>query len=368
MTTFALQISSTDMVLIALLGLTALTALAAQSKVKTWISVLLGLMMGTVGLDMFTAQARFTGPWLELLDGFPIIVVMVGVFAFSEVLSSIMEGQMGVASQNKNMSTRLRLKEMRGIAKPTLLGSLIGTGVGVVPGMGAGPASWFAYSAAKRISSKPQLFGKGSPEGIAGPEAANNATVGGALVPLMTLGVPGSPTTAIILGAFVIHGIVPGPKLFSTQPDLVAGIFVGFLATTVAMYIVGRFLTPLFARSLKLPQKYLLPLVILFSLVGVYAAREVIFDVAVAAIIGIAFFILRRLGYSLPAFVLAFVLTPMIEENFRRTLIVGDGMASMTQSPITMVLLVLVLLAALWPLISRLIPASKKKEAVLADN
>lgn len=325
-TEIALQFSSAEFFLIAIMGLIALTTITSKSKIKMWISIVAGLMVSTVGIDLASGVARYTGGSPELSSGVPLVVVMIGLFAIPELLSMVENKfKPGDLGQKGSLSAWLPLKDLRAIGKSTTVGSGIGAFIGIIPGMGAAVASWFAYDASRKLSKKPELFGKGSPEGIAGPEAANNAVVGTSMVPLLTIGIPGSASNAIIMGAFIIQGIEPGPALFETNTDLVYGILVGFLFTTVATYLLGLSLTPAFARALKVPTHILVPLVLLLSILGVYATSALMFEVWLALAIGAIIFTLNRFDFATSGFVLAYVLGGIIEENFRRTLQLSDG-------------------------------------------
>lgn len=325
-TEVALQFSSAEFFLIAIMGLLALTTITSKSRIKMWISIVAGLMVSTVGIDIATGVARYTGGAPELSAGVPLVVAMIGLFAFPELFGMVENKfRPGDLDQKGSFSAWLRFKGMREIGKSTAVGSVIGSFIGVIPGMGAGVASWFAYGASRKLSKKPQLFGKGSPEGIAGPEAANNAVVGTSMVPLLTLGVPGSASNAIIMGAFIIQGIEPGPTLFESNTDLVYGILVGFLLTSIATYLLGLILTPAFSRALKVPAHILVPVVLLLSILGVYATSALMFEVWMALAIGVIVFVLNRFDFSTSGFVLAYLLGGVIEENLRRTLQLSDG-------------------------------------------
>lgn len=322
----AVRFSDPEFFLIGIAGLIAVAALSSQSKIKSTISVVLGLMVGTIGLDTFTGSLRFTFGRLELLEGVGMIALLTGMFAFSEVFSMISSSLNTRYSSGANkLTTGLTWKEFRAVLPSTTVGAMIGSVVGLFPGMGAGPASWFAYIQAKKISKNPIPFGEGNPDGIAGPESANNATVGGAMVPLLALGIPGSPSTAIILGAFIIHGIQPGPNLFTNSAELAQGLFYGFLLTTVAMYLAGRLVTNMFARALTISNTYLIPIVLTLSIVGIFAANGLFFDLWLALGVGVLSFFIRKLHYSLPSFILAFILSPIIEQSFRRSMLLSDG-------------------------------------------
>jgi putative tricarboxylic transport membrane protein len=224
-----------------------------------------------------------------------------------------------------HLKTGLTVKETRDIAKPTLIGSIIGTAVGIFPGLGSATSSWFFYTTAQKLSKKPDQFGTGNPEGIAAAESANNACVGGALLPLLTLGVPGSPAVAIIMGAFIIHGIQPGPGVFSSNADLVYGIFYGFILTTIALYLIGKLVTPFFIRLVTFPNTFLVPCIMIFTLIGLYAIQSSVLDIIIALIFGIVIFLLAKFDFSPSAFILAFVLSGIIEKNFRRALVLSNG-------------------------------------------
>jgi putative tricarboxylic transport membrane protein len=321
----AVKFGDPEFFLLATLGLILVAGLSSKDLPKSVISVLLGLMLGTIGLDGFTGAARFTFGSLSLLEGISMVALLIGMFAISEVLFMLGELRKRYVTEKKNLKTSITWKEFKSVFKSTIKGSFIGSFVGVLPGLGAGPASWFSYTEAKRASKNPENFGKGDPNGIAAPEAANNGAVGGALVPLLTLGIPGSPATAVILGAFLIQGIQPGPKVFESDPNLIYGIFLGFLAAAFVMYFMGKYTTSLFARMLTMPNFVLTPIILFIALIGVYASHMNIFDVWIAAIAGIVAYFLKKLDFSLPSLILAFILGPIMETSLRRTISLSGG-------------------------------------------
>jgi putative tricarboxylic transport membrane protein len=350
LSTIAIKFGDPEFFLLGILGLVCVTGLSSSDIPKSIISVLLGLMLGMIGLDGFTGSQRFTFGSLSLLDGVSMIALLVGMFAVSEVLFTLGDLNKRYVTESKNLKTKLTWKEIKSVMKEMIRGSIIGSFVGVLPGLGAGPASWFAYTEAKRASKNPENFGKGDPNGIAAPEAANNGAVGGALVPLLTLGIPGSPATAVILGAFLIQGIQPGPKVFETHPDLVYGIFWGFLIATIAMYYLGKYTTSLWARMLTMPNYALTPIILIIALIGVYASSMNIFDVWVAIVAGVFAYFMKKLNFSLPAFILAFILGPIIETSLRRSLSLSDGSFSIFFTrgySIAIFILILLLLGAM---------------------
>lgn len=323
---FALKLADPEIFLLALLGLFAVVTLGSSNISKSAISVVLGLLVGTMGIDLFSGIPRFTLGQDALLEGPNLIALVVGLFAISEVLFMNSKNMNHVFKFEKaDMSTRLTFREILQTLKAMFAGSSVGAAMGVLPGVGSVISSWLAYSVSKKISRKPETFGKGNPEGIAGPDSANNATVGGALLPFLTLGIPGSPSIAIIAGAFIIHGIQPGPQMIRSNPELINALFVGFIFTTIGMFIMGRFLTTLFARALVTPNSILAPAILACSLVGVYSSSGNFFDIWLALGVGIVAFVMRKLDYSVAGFVLAVVLSPIIEKSFRRALVISDG-------------------------------------------
>jgi len=322
----ALKLADADIFLLGLIGLIAVSGLSEAPLIKSLIAVVLGFIVGTIGIDLMTGLPRLTMGLPELYDGPNLIAVVVGLFAISEVLTMTL-GDMNqrrlIAA--KDMNTRLSMTELRPVVKAMFTGSGVGVVTGVLPGVGSTISSWLAYAAAKRLSPHKQQFGQGAPEGIAAPDAANNATVGGALLPFLALGIPGSASIAIIAGAFVIHGVQPGPQLMRTQPDFIQHLFIGFVVTTLCMFVMGRLLTTLFARALTIPNSLLAPTIAALSLCGVYVSSGNFFDLWLAVALGIATFGLRQLDYPVANFILALILAPIIEKSFRRALTISEG-------------------------------------------
>lgn len=361
----ALVMGDSEYFLIGVLGLVAVAGLSSKDLTKSFISVVLGLMFATTGTDLLSGALRFTVGRVELHEGISIIALLVGTFAFAELFRMIsVDLYKKFATEKSGLSTTLTLKEFTSVGKPTLIGSVLGSIIGIFPGMGAGTSAWFSYSAAKRYSKNTIPFGTGNPEGIAAPEAANNATVGGALVPLLSLGIPGSPAMAVIMGAFIIHGIQPGPRLFTGDVNLVYGIFIGFLFTTIAMFLLGKIITTGFTRVLTVPNGILVPTVLLCSFIGIYAARRMEFDLWFALAIGVFAFIFVKLDFSIPSFILAFVLSPIIEQSFRRALILSDGSYTVfVTRPGSILILILIILI----LITSFIKVSRERKKRLAE-
>lgn len=350
LTQLTIKFADPELFLIALLGLISVVSLSSKDISKSVISVLLGLLLGTIGLDVFTGSARFTMGSIHLMEGLSLIAVLTGLFAITEVLTMVTgDLRKRYVTNTQNLKVSLTWNELKSVWKSTTKGSIIGVMAGIIPGLGASAASWISYTEAKRTSKNPEKFGKGEPNGIAAPEAANNAVVGGALVPLLTLGIPGSATVAVIMGAFMIQGIQPGPQVFKNEPDLIYGIFWGFFVATILMYIFGKYTTSIWARLLTIPNYILIPIVFIASIIGAYAHRESLFDVWIALFIGLVGFMIKKLDYSFPAFILAFVLGPLMESSLRRSLMLSDGSYSIFISrgySIGVIILILAIVSA----------------------
>ncbi|MDV7142817.1 tripartite tricarboxylate transporter permease [Tropicimonas sp. TH_r6] len=345
---FALNFGSPEYFLLGIIGLMAVGLLSGTDKIKSLISVVLGLMAGTVGVDTLTGVNRATFNQPELMDGVNLVAFLVGMFAISELFLMISKGlNIRYVADYSKLKTGLSFGEVKKIIKPTTVGSVIGAGTGILPGIGGGASCWFAYAAVSKMSKTPEAFGKGSPEGIVAPESSNNASAGGALVPFLALGIPGSAAIAIIMGAFIMHGIQPGPNVFTAERDLVYGIFYGFIVTTMAMYLIGRLLTPVFARVLVVPNSFLISIVMVLCLIGIYASKSAFFDLWLALGIGVTFYFLKRLNYSVSSVIIAYVLAPIIEENFRRSLTLSNGNYNVFFSSVYSIALVLMIVGAI---------------------
>ncbi len=336
---------------LAVFGLTIVSSLEAGNALKGFLSTLLGLLVVTMGLDPVTGVMRYTFGLPVLNDGISFIPALIGLFAVGEVLLNIERMAGGAAAVARVAGDRPSLRGAWAVKGHTALGGLIGTLVGVVPGAGATIAAFLAYNEGRRFSRKPELFGKGSPEGLAAPSAAEGGSVGGALVPLLTLGIPGSAATAVLVGALMLHGVTPGPELFSGgNIKLVHGLFAALILGNVLLLALGLLGTRLWVRIIEAPRAVLFPLILVVALVGSYGVANSLFDVWVCVAFGALGWVLRRYGFPTAPLVLALILGEMAEVNLRRALIMGDVGIFFTR-PVSLTLLVLATASFAWPFV-----------------
>ncbi len=307
------------------LGLSVIGSVSGGSLVKGLIAALLGLMIATIGTDPVTGTSRFTFGSPELLSGIPPILVMVGLFAIGELLAQTGEPGWEKASAD---SARIRFPGpamWKRIARPQAIGSVMGTIEGVMPGGGGTISAFLAYNEARRWSSHPEEFGKGSPEGIAAPEAANNTVACTALIPMLSLGIPSSNSSAVLLGGFLIHGLVPGPMLFVRNPEVVTGLYWGLLVANIAMLILGYLIMTPCLWLVNRPKPYLMGFIYAFVVSGVYSIEGSLFHVGVALGFGALGYVMRYLKIPFLPMVLGVVLGFLVESNYRRALVLSSG-------------------------------------------
>ena len=307
------------------LGLSVIGSVSGDSLVKGLIAALLGLMIATIGTDPVTGTSRFTFGSPDLLSGIPPILVMVGLFAIGELLA-----QTGQPGWEKASAASARIKfpgpaMWKRIARPQAIGSVMGTIDGIMPGGGGTISAFLAYNEARRWSSHPEEFGKGSPEGIAAPEAANNTVACTALIPMLSLGIPSSNSSAVLLGGFLIHGLVPGPMLFVRNPDVVTGLYVGLFVANIAMLILGYLIMAPCLWLVNRPKPYLMGFIYAFVVSGVYSIEGSLFHVGVALAFGALGYVMRALKIPFLPMVLGVVLGFLVESNYRRALVLSGG-------------------------------------------
>ena len=324
----ALKFSYTEYFAIAVFGIIMVIASSSRkSFLKGLIMGTFGLFLSTVGQDKMGTVGRFTFDVLELSRGLPLLPLVVGLFAVSQALLLTEKGAKAVRLERMKGRTGLwEMFRVMGKFKATLLkSSLIGTVVGAIPGTGAAIASFVAYSEARRASKDPDQFGAGTIEGVIASESSNNSVTGGALIPVLTLGIPGDPITAIMLGAFLIHGLVPGPMLFIESAHVVYTIFSTMMVTYFLVLLYGYFGAYVFAALLKVREAILVPIILVISFIGAYAMNSSLFDVGLALVSGVVGYFLTKFNFPLPPIFMGLLLGPIAEESLRQSLVVSDG-------------------------------------------
>lgn len=323
----AAQLGTPEYFMVCVFGLTIIAGVSGKSIIRGLISASLGLFISCIGSDPMTSYDRFTFGISRLYLGMDLAVCLIGLFALVEIMAKAEKRLDALRLDARKIQDdgKITKEEYRRMARPVLLSSLIGVMVGIIPGTGASEASWFSYSQAKNMSRHPEEFGHGSVEGIAAAEAANNAVTGATLIPLLTLGIPGDGTVAIMLSALMINGLNPGLSLFTTDGDIMYAIMLGLILVNLFMLLQGKFLTSLFAKVVSIPQEILTPIIVIFCFAGAYSVNENYFDVGVALVFAVLAWLLRKLDLPAVPILLGMVLGSMTETNFRRALLISNG-------------------------------------------
>lgn len=332
-----------------------IAGLLGDSPVKAGLAAIIGLSMSCVGMDSNSGVYRFTGGDVHLSDGIQFVVVVIGVFSISEILLMLQQhhSSSGLVTQTGRML--FNFKEMAYTWWSTLRASVVGFVVGVLPGAGATVASAMTYSMEKRLIDKEGTFGKGDIRGVAVPEAANNSAATGSFVPMLTLGVPGSGTTAVMMGALALYNITPGPALFTQQPDLVWGLIASMFLANIILLVLNIPMVGLFTRILNVPYWVLVPGILAVSSVGVYAVHATTFDLMLMVVLGFAAYLLRKQDVPMAPLILGFVLGPLMEQNLRRALSISNGdYAVLVHSPISIGLWITVAITLVVPAVLRM--------------
>ncbi len=370
----SLSFQSSDYFALMVLGLTAVAAFSGKGKfLKAALMTILGLMLSTVGTDSDSGLPRFTFGRLDLIDGISFLLLAMAAFALSEALMNVLKDEDHTDKEKEELkkevgSLKVTKEEVKEMAPTVGRSSVLGFFVGVLPGAGATIASFLAYGMERSIAkAKDKLnFGKGSIKGLAAPESANNAASSGSFVPLLTLGIPGSGTTAVILGALIAYGIQPGPTMYVDNPGLFWSVIISMYVGNIILLILNLPLIPYIAKLLTLPKQLLLPLIIFFSLVGVYLVTFNNFDIYMMTLFAVVALFLRIIDFPMAPLILGFILGGMMESNLRRALSISDGSLSfLWERPITLTILIITALTLLMPLFSNYYDKikQKKKEA-----
>ncbi len=351
----ALAFGPQEYTILIIFGMVTIVGVVSDSPAKGFVAAALGLLLSTVGLDNFTAMQRFTVGRNELFDGVPLLPALIGLFSISQAINLCVPKKGGVLTDSGILEIHGRriplLPDIKRCLKTMLRSSVIGSVIGILPGAGTSIAAFISYNEARRGSKTPQNFGKGELEGVAASEAANNAVTGGTLIPTLTLGIPGNAVTAVFIGGLTIHGMIPGPKLFTeyaeTTYTLIFSLFVANILFAVIGLIAGKYLV----HITRVPGSVLSPIVMTFSVIGSYALRNNMFDVGLAIVFGIVGYFMERWRYPAAPLVIALILGPMLEVNFRRSMqISGWDLSTFFTRPLALMLWVLVIAALIYPL------------------
>ncbi len=323
---FALRFGPPEYFTLIVFSLTIIAGIAGQNMAKGMISAGLGLLLATIGLDLVYGTKRFVFEEVELMAGLNFIPVLIGLFALPEIINFYAKKFEERGDVQALSGTHATFSEFRKCFKSIFRGSIIGVVLGAIPGIGGAPAAFLSYSEAQRTTKNPKArFGDGEIEGVAAAEAGNNGTCGATLIPLLALGVPGDIVTAVILGAFMIHGLQPGPLLFQDNLDLIYALFIGIMISSIFLFIVGKSAIRIFSHVVLLPNKILFPMVLVLCVYGGYAVNNNPFDILVMLLIGLIGFGMLRADIPAAPFLIAYVLGPLLEDNFRQSLLLSQG-------------------------------------------
>jgi putative tricarboxylic transport membrane protein len=348
----AMQFRSPEFAMATVFGLTMLAYSTPGSTFRGIMSGALGLLCGMVGFDVVTDVSRFDFGTTALQSGIELVPLTVGLFGLAEVLRGLEDGA-GRRVKTPALGTLIpSFGKLRHLWKTVLRGSALGAIIGAIPAAGSAIAVAVSYAQEQRLSKRSDEFGTGVPEGLAGPEAANNACVGGALVPLMTLGIPGDTMTAVLMGALLIHGLRPGPLLFVERPDFVAGVYVALFFALLLTVVFGTFLIRYFVRLMRTPSHVLLMIIALLCVIGSFAIRNNVIDVYVMLAFGVIGYVMTRLEIPVAPLAFGLILGPILEENLRRSLIISDGSwLVFIERPIALTMLLLSIAALAYPVL-----------------
>ena len=354
--TYAIRLGPPEYFLLMVLAFCTVSAVLGKSTLRGLTSLFVGLAMGLVGIDQISGQARYTAGVPELLDGLEVVLIAVGLFAVSEALYNVMYEGKTVETQNKMSKVHMTKAEWKRSWPAWLRATFIGFPFGTIPAGGSEIPTFLSYATEKKLSKHPEEFGTtGAIEGVAGPEAANNAAITATLIPLLTLGIPTSNTTAILLGAFQNYGIQPGPQLFEKNSALVWALIASLYIGNVMLLILNLPLIGLWVKLLKIPKSYLYAGILIFATVGVYGMRQSAFDLVLLYIIGLLGVVMRRYDFPTAPVVVGMILGPLAEAQMRNALSIGEGKWSVfLERPVSLALIVIVVAVLVLPRLLKL--------------
>jgi len=322
---FALRFGPPEFFTLIVFALTIIAGVAGENLTKGIMAACLGLILATIGLDAVYGTNRFVFDAPDLMAGLNFIPVLIGLFALPEIINHYAKQTIGNASAGALSGQGATFADFRRCLKSILRGSIIGVILGAIPGIGGAPSAFLSYSEARRTSKNPEKFGKGEVEGVAAAEAGNNGVAGATMIPLLALGVPGDVITAVILGAFMIHGLRPGPIMFEQNIVLIQAIFIGILLSSAYLFIIGKLSIRAISRIAEVPNNLLYPIVLILCVFGAYAVNNTLFDVLVMIVMGTVGWVMLRLGIPAAPFLIAFILGPLLEDSFRQSLLTSEG-------------------------------------------
>ena len=359
LTKVALEFGPVEFFALMVLGISLMMGLAGKSMVKAVMMGIVGLLLAMVGMDPVRGAPRFIFGRMELMDGLNFVPVIMGLFGLSDILENA-EESLDTTKSAKVGSLKPSREEVRDSAGPIVRGSFLGTLLGLIPGMTGSMASFMSYSMEKKISKHPERFGEGAVEGVAGPETANNPHANGALIPLFTLGIPASPTVAVLMGAFLMNGLIPGPFLFRENPQLVWGVIASFFIGNVILLILNLPLVGVWVKLLKIPYSILFAVILAFMVIGAYGVENSVFDVFIMLLFGVLGYLLKKFDFPMAPMILTLILGPTMERSLRRSMEMSQGdFAILFSSPLAAVLLIVSLIVLVTSAL-KVFPGSRK--------
>ncbi len=360
---FALKFGPPEYFLLAIMGLTGVISVASGGLTRGIISGLIGLIIALIGTDPMTGMVRYDFGIIDLYEGVSFMPALIGMFSITQMLA--LTGEKSIASGDIDLTTIKREKMPKGMWPFIGLGTGTGTVVGIIPGEGATIAAFMSYNMAKAKSKVKNLFGKGNPEGIAAAEAGNNACVGGSLVPLLTLGVPGNTVSAALMGGLMIQGLIPGPELFTTHGVITYGFILSLFIANIVFLVVGLFFAPYFAKISQIPTSILVAAISVFAIIGSYSMNNSLFDVWLMLIFAFAGYFLNKLNFSLSAIILGMILGPIAENGFTQALTISEGDSSIFfESAVAKILWMIIIVLLIQPLFAHFKDRREKAKAM----
>ena len=359
---FGLMFGAWEYFALGIMGLAVVVSLCSEDMIKGLISAIIGMILAMVGLDKLSFVERFTFGYWRLSSGFTEMTVLMGFFALGEILVQLVNlgKPMHEVKSDERHSVIPQKGAFKGLGKTISVSAVIGTFIGILPGVGQSTAALVAYNQAKNTSKHPEKFGTGCAEGIVAPETANNAVCGGALIPMLTLGIPGDTITAMLLSGLIVHGLAPGAMLFDHNPEVVGSVYFAYMLACVVMYGLYILFIKYFIKILSTPMNYMFPVILLMCLIGALTTNNRVFDIWIFCVMGVLGYIFNRVGIPLAPLTLGYVLGPTVELNFRTAIISFQGnVGSLFTRPIALVLLAIAAIMLLWPMLKKAVASRK---------